>query len=135
MRSAATIKSDRAHIKFAIAFHQLVDAGTRQGENLGSNLLDRTVENLKPCRDCKTMVSPSAQNCPKCGRQHPSGTPIFYRFAQAIAVIFGLMIAVSFISSVSQPSEKGQMFDKYADDAESGLNKIGEAAQRAHQQK
>ena len=105
------------------------------GKSEHTNSSGQIMENLKPCRDCKTMVSPSAQTCPKCGRQHPSGTPIFYRFAQAIVVVFGLIVAAGFIRSGSQPSQKAQMFDKYADEAETGLDKIAEAARRAQQQK
>lgn len=31
------------------------------------------MSNLVPCPDCKTMVSPAAASCPKCGRVFKAG--------------------------------------------------------------
>lgn len=59
------------------------------------------MENLKPCRDCKAMVSTSAQTCPRCGMRHPAGTPLYYGFARIIVVFWGVIVATSLLKIAS----------------------------------
>jgi hypothetical protein len=89
--------------------------------------------NLKPCLDCGTMVSPGAESCPKCGRRHPAGKPASYQAAQILVCIFGGLIVMGMIGSMLQPSEQELQYKKFADQGEANLKRIGEAARRANE--
>ena len=46
---------------------------------------------LKPCRDCGTLISPSAEQCPKCGR--PTGR----RPDPLIFLYLGMIVAGAYL--------------------------------------
>jgi len=51
---------------------------------------------LKPCKDCGTMISSNAQACPQCGRKLREGPGAIAAIVVAIIVVYVLMsIAVA----------------------------------------
>jgi hypothetical protein len=54
---------------------------------------------LKPCRECKEMVSTAAKTCPHCGVPNPTGTPrVAAVGCLAVIVVVAILIAIGSIS-------------------------------------
>lgn len=71
------------------------------------------MSNLKNCPDCGHKVSLKAASCPKCGRTNPGGVRANYLAAQALVVIFGVLMIGGMLQGLA--TQPGPLESQFSD--------------------